>query len=284
MKKCPYCFEEIQIEALKCKHCHEMLNENNKSNSNFYTYLNSSKDRIFEKYKEYQQKQREHLRLPTDEQSWIIGDTHFYLNELIVEELGSVEYNRIIKIYFKAETTTRSLISDRKILFGIGAYIIDENDKLTDFVSELPLISREFKNHKLNKKAFEISLLLFEHISKITFDNRLDFYKKQLAEYGYFDYMEHRFKANGQILNKKNKLVADLSSLTINDVTFSSNWSGLKASQDNPYEFRIINGLPQVNLFFGLFQTGHDFKLDTFCDNDIFNMLIYNFITNKSYC
>src|SRR5690606_37970185 len=117
----------------------------------------------------------------------------------------------------------------------------------------------------------------------ISFENRMRVYQSQIIKNEYFEYLNFKFYNNGKIINEKNKIVADLAGLNLNDISFSSQWSGLKSSQDNPYEFRILNGLPQVNILFGLLQTGQSFRLDTIKDNDIFNLLIYNFIQNKKF-
>jgi hypothetical protein len=46
MEKCPYCPEEIQEAAIKCKHCGEFLNNNGygKSSDNLDKHFHSDRD------------------------------------------------------------------------------------------------------------------------------------------------------------------------------------------------------------------------------------------------
>lgn len=241
--------------------------------------ISTTKEKLSEVYKTYKAKQIEHLKLPTDEEGWLIGDTLFLLNNLIVQESLQVEYSSIVSITFFASQNKVGFVSDNNVMFlSTSVNDIEKQEYLM-----LTLLQRESKQFKVDNKTFDIVQSLYKHIANVTFENRLKYYIDYLLLNGYFDYDKYKFHQDGTITDNNDKQVLDLNNIKIEDVSFSSFWSGMKSSESNPFEFKVLNGAPQVNLFFGLFETGHSLKINTYTDNDIFNLLVLNFLKTKKY-
>lgn len=237
--------------------------------------LNTSKDSIINAYNNYKKDKAKHLILPTNNSAWVINDIYYYDTFLKIENTEVIEYKNIDDIFYNAYSETRGFITTRQTVFAIG--YIDESDKEN---KEKGLV---LVDGRIGKKEYERVSILNNLISSASFETRYNIYKQSLKENGYFFYMGYTFYSDGKVVNKNGKEVVNLKEVSLKDVSFSSNWSGAKSSSYNPFEFKISNGLPEISLLYGLIETGYKFKISSYEDNDIFNLLMYSFITNKKY-
>lgn len=162
MKKCPFCYEDIQNEAIKCKHCSEFLNK--KDNS---IILDNLKNLI-------PKKEITNLENPTDENP--LGNNNIIFKSNTFEWNNTIfPYEVIVNIGFRASITRQSFITNRKLIFTLGVYA---NFNGSDSFYDINVLSRRFEPLELSidKESFEVYNVIYNFIASKTLQKRFQNY------------------------------------------------------------------------------------------------------------
>lgn len=277
MKKCPYCSEEIQSEAIKCKHCHEWLDSRKSGDS---TNLIQNISESLKNWKnQREEKKNSHLFFPTDSKPIEVNEWKFYPNHLDVYNDITPTYDDIKFIVFSnQENFTNGVRTKKSLFFKIYFEIKDEDDKIWE--TELDLSYS--RGVTLGKDImYETLLNLYQFISQRSFNSRLNWILDNLKREGLTNIGEYGLDNYGNILDEKNNKVCNfIESFNKGLVEYGTKiWGSHNFQNFDPYTIKIYKTKASSVKLFGI-DLNSNLKIKNVLNKDVVDFLL-NTLLNK---
>lgn len=279
-KACPFCAEEIKLDAKKCKHCGEWLDGSNQSTPS-KSFLSKATDFVKDQKQKYDESKTAHLYIPTDEKPLEINGVNFFGQHFIYNGTR-YEYAKIVSIkYFAEQNSTNFVTTNTKnefLLFMDCGDNFPLENRLSKNVVDFSTSS--FMGVGSGQKTREKLSFIYNYLSKLTFNIRIALYIHQIKSNGFFHYPHEHNTTGYKIFNngdiqKDGKVLINIKTAFDNKkveyTAHMSTWNN-RSSYSNPYLLTFIQP--------GFFAKNTEIQM--LYDKDIFDKILFQvFKTGK---